>query len=235
MKEDDMDERVTPVMEARGLYHIYRGREVETVALRGAGLALERASWTSVMGPSGSGKSTLVSILAGLVEPTAGSVVVDGQDLTRLSPPQRARWRRRRVGIMLQRDNLHPLLNVADNIALPLRLVGQSRGEIQARVGQLLEQIGLEGRRRHRIHELSGGETQRVALAVALGPRPQVLLADEPTGELDEATAAAVLDLLTALRAEESAAILTVTHNPRVAERADRRLTMRDGMLTDGS
>src|SRR4051812_18560924 len=99
MKEDIMTERVAPVMEARGLYHIYRGREVETVALRGADLALERASWTSVMGPSGSGKSTLMYILAGLIEPSAGSVVVDGVDLTRLSPPERARWRRRRVGI----------------------------------------------------------------------------------------------------------------------------------------
>ena len=138
-----MAERVVPVMEARGLYHIYRGREVETVALRGAEITLERASWTSVMGPSGSGKSTLVAILAGLVEPSAGSVVVDGADLTRLSPPERARWRRRRIGIVLQRDNLHPLLNVADNIALPLRLAGQSRSDIQARVGQLLEQIGL--------------------------------------------------------------------------------------------
>jgi ABC-type lipoprotein export system ATPase subunit len=136
---------------------------------------------------------------------------------------------------MLQRDNLHPLLNVADNIALPLRLAGRSRSEIQARVGQLLQQIGLEGRRRHRIGELSGGETQRVALAVALGPRPQVLLADEPTGELDEVTASAVLDLLTTLRTEESAAILTVTHNPRVAERADRRLMMRDGVLSDAA
>jgi len=228
-----MAERVALVMEARGLYHIYRGREVETVALRGAELTLECASWTSVMGPSGSGKSTLVAILAGLVEPSAGSVVVDGADLTRLSPPERARWRRRRIGIVLQRDNLHPLLNVADNIALPLRLAGQSRSDIQARVGQLLEQIGLEGRRRHRISELSGGESQRVALAVAIGPRPQVLLADEPTGELDEATASAVLDLLSGLRAEEGAAILTVTHNLRVAERADRRLTMRDGVLTN--
>jgi len=228
-----MAEQGVPVMEARGLYHIYRGREVETVALRGAEITLERASWTSVMGPSGSGKSTLVAILAGLVEPSAGSVVVDGADLTRLSPPERARWRRRRIGIVLQRDNLHPLLNVADNIALPLRLAGQSRSDIQARVGQLLEQIGLEGRRRHRISELSGGESQRVALAVAIGPRPQVLLADEPTGELDEATASAVLDLLSGLRAEEGAAILTVTHNLRVAERADRRLTMRDGVLTN--
>jgi putative ABC transport system ATP-binding protein len=226
-------ERAAPVMEARGLYHIYRGREVETVALRGAGLVLERGSWTSIMGPSGSGKSTLVYILAGLIEPSAGSVVVDGVDLTRLSSPARARWRRQRVGIVMQRDNLHPLLNVADNITLPLRLAGRSRPEIQARVGQLLEQIGLEGRRRHRFGELSGGEAQRVALAVALAPRPQVLLADEPTGELDEVTAAGVLDLLTAMRAEENAAIVTVTHNPRVAERADRHLTMRDGMLSD--
>jgi len=235
MKEDGMAERVAPVMEARGLYHIYRGREVETVALRGAEIALERASWTSVMGPSGSGKSTLVTILAGLVEPSAGSVVVDGADITRLSPPERARWRRRRVGIVLQRDNLHPLLNVADNIALPLRLVGRSRSDIQTRVGQLLKHIGLEQRRYHRVSELSGGETQRVALAVAIGPRPQVLLADEPTGELDEATASDILDLLTTLRAEEGAAVLTVTHNLRVAERADQRLTMRDGVLTNAN
>jgi ABC-type lipoprotein export system ATPase subunit len=224
---------VAPAMDARGLYHIYREGEVETVALRGAGLTLERASWTSVMGPSGSGKSTLVSVLAGLIAPSAGSVVVDGEDITRLSPKERARWRRRRVGIVLQRDNLHPLLHVADNIELPLRLAGRSRSEIQTRVGQLLEEIGLEGCRRHRIAELSGGEAQRVALAVALAPRPQVLLADEPTGELDEVTASAILDLLTTLRTEESAAILTVTHNLRVAERADRRLTMRDGRLTD--
>jgi ABC-type lipoprotein export system ATPase subunit len=233
MKEDDMVERVTPVLEAQGLYHIYREGEVETVALRGTGLDLERASWTSVMGPSGSGKSTLVSILAGLIVPSAGSVVVDGEDITRLSSKERARWRRQRVGIVLQRDNLHPLLSVADNIELPLRLAARSRSEIQRRVGQLLAEIGLEGHRRQRIAELSGGEAQRVALAVALGPRPQVLLADEPTGELDEATGSAILDLLTTLRAEEGAAILTVTHNPRVAERADRRLTMRDGRLTD--
>jgi len=134
---------------------------------------------------------------------------------------------------VLQRDNLHPLLDVADNIALPLRLAGRSLSAIRTRVGELLRQIGLEARRHHRVNELSGGEAQRVALAVALAPRPQVLLADEPTGELDETTAGAVLNLLSDLRTEEGAAILTVTHNPNVAERADRRLTMRDGILTD--
>lgn len=228
-----MNERTDPVMEARGLYHIYREAEVETIALRGAGLVLEPATWTSIMGPSGSGKTTLVYVLAGLVEPTGGAVFVDGEDLTRLPPPERARWRRRRVGVVLQRDNLHPLLDVAQNVALPLRLEGRPHRQIRARVDQLLDEVGLADRRRHRGGQLSGGEAQRAAIAIALGPQPRVLLADEPTGELDEATAAGVLDLLANLRAREGASILTVTHNPQVAERADRRLTMRDGEILD--
>jgi ABC-type lipoprotein export system ATPase subunit len=222
-----------PVLQARGLYHIYREADVETVALRGAGLTLKAGTWTSIMGPSGSGKSTLVYVLAGLVEPSGGAVVVDGEDLTRLPPPARARWRRQRVGVVLQRDNLHPLLNVADNIELPLRLAGRPRNQIRARVDELLEEVGLGDRRRHRAGQLSGGESQRAAIAIALAPQPQVLLADEPTGELDESTAAEVLDLLASLRGEERASILTVTHNPQVAARADRRLTMRDGEILD--
>ena len=122
----EVTERTGPAMEARGLYHIYREAEVETIALRGAALTLEPGTWTSVMGPSGSGKSTLVYVLAGLVEPSGGAVIVDGEDLTRLPPPARARWRRQRVGLVLQRDNLHPLLDVAENIELPLRLEGSS-------------------------------------------------------------------------------------------------------------
>jgi ABC-type lipoprotein export system ATPase subunit len=230
-----MDERSEVVMEARGLYHIYREGGVETVALRGAELAVERASWTSLMGPSGSGKSTLVHVLAGLLEPSGGSVVVDGSDLTRMPPPDRARWRRRHVGVVLQRDNLHPLLDVAANVALPLRLEGRPRRTIRARVDELLDQVGLADHRHHRAGQLSGGETQRVAIAVALAPHCEVLLADEPTGELDEETAAGILDLLAKLRVEQSAAILTVTHNPLVADRADRRLTMRDGVIVDAA
>jgi ABC-type lipoprotein export system ATPase subunit len=228
-----VDERATLALEARGLYHIYREGVVETVALKGAELVLDRASWTSIMGPSGSGKSTLVHVLAGLLEPSGGSVVVDGGDVTRMPPPERARWRRKSVGVVLQRDNLHPLLDVADNLALPLRLERAPANKVRSRVDELLEQVGLAGRRNHRSGQLSGGEAQRAALAVALAPRPPVLLADEPTGELDEATAASILDLLADLREYEGAAILTVTHNPQVAERADRRLTMRDGVLTD--
>ncbi len=223
------------VMEARGLYHIYRETEIETVALRGAGLVLARDSWTSIMGPSGSGKSTLVYVLAGLIEPSGGSVVVDGDDLTRLPPAERARWRRRHVGVVLQRDNLHPLLNVADNVALPLRLERQPKRQIRERVHQLLEAVGLADRAHHRMGQLSGGEGQRAAIAVALAPQPHVLLADEPTGELDEATASGVLDLLAGLRAREGSTILTVTHNPLVAERADHRLVMRDGEVFDAA
>jgi ABC-type lipoprotein export system ATPase subunit len=221
-------------LDARGLYHIYREGTLETVALRGAELTLMSSSWTSIMGPSGSGKSTLVHVLAGLLEPSGGSVIVEGEDLTRASPEERDRWRRRRVGVVLQRDNLHPLLDLAANVSLPLRLERRPRREVKTRVQELLEEVGLGNRRDHRIDQLSGGEAQRAAIAVALAPRPQVLLADEPTGELDESTAAGILDVLEALRSEEGAAILTVTHNAQVAERADRRLVMRDGTISDG-
>jgi putative ABC transport system ATP-binding protein len=225
----------SPVIEAKGLYHIYRETEVETVALRGANLALGPASWTSLMGPSGSGKSTLVHVMAGLLEPSGGSVMIDGQDLTRLPPPERARRRRTRIGVVLQRDNLHPLLDVADNVALPLRLAGRPRDETRSRVAELLDSIELADWGHFRVGQLSGGEAQRVAIAVAIAPRPQVLLADEPTGELDEQTAARVLDLLESLRAQEGTAVMTVTHNPAVAARADRRLTMRDGEVVDAA
>jgi ABC-type lipoprotein export system ATPase subunit len=222
----------SPAVEARGLYQIYRETEVETVALRGAELVLEPASWTSLMGPSGSGKSTLIQVLAGLLEPSGGSVLIDGQDITRLSPPDRARMRRRNVGLVMQRDNLHPLLDVADNVALPLRLDGRDAGDIRTRVNDVLQKVGLTDRRSHLVGQLSGGEAQRAAIALAVAPGPRLLLTDEPTGELDEATAAGVLDLIDELRTEGTA-VLTVTHNPQVAERADRRLTMRDGEVVD--
>jgi ABC-type lipoprotein export system ATPase subunit len=227
------EEQPAPAIEARGLYHIYRESEVETVALRGADVTLARGTWTSVMGPSGSGKSTLLQVMAGLLEPSGGAVMIDGQDLTRLPPPERARRRRSLIGVVLQRDNLHPLLNVAENVALVLRIDGRSGREVRTRVDELLDEVGLADRRQHRAGELSGGENQRAAIAVALAPAPRVLLADEPTGELDEVTAAGVLDLLAAVRAQEGMTILTVTHNPQVNERADVYLVMRDGLAIE--
>ena len=222
----------TPPVVARGLYHIYREGEAETVALRGAELELKEGTWTSLMGPSGSGKSTLVQVIAGLLEPSGGSVLIDGEEITRLSPPERTRRRRRSIGVILQRDNLHPLLDVAENVALPLRLNRLPPAEVRARVEELLRRVGLEERRASRVGQLSGGEVQRAAIALAVAPRPRVLLTDEPTGELDDATAEGVLSLLDELR-RDGTAILTVTHNERVAERADRRLTMRDGEVVD--
>jgi ABC-type lipoprotein export system ATPase subunit len=228
-----VSEAVGPALEARGIYHIYRDGPVRTIALRGADLVLDQGSWTSLMGPSGSGKSTLVHIIAGLLEPSAGSVTVDGEDVTRLPQSARDGWRRRSVGVVLQRDNLHPHLDVGDNVALPLRLTGFRPGAARARVDELLTQVGLGDRHRQPVGQLSGGEAQRVAIAIALANRPRVLLADEPTGELDEATASGILDLLDDLRRGGRAAILTVTHNPQVADRSNRRLTMRDGLVAD--
>ncbi len=224
---------MTAALEARGIYHIYRKGHVRTVVLRGVDVVLQPQSWTTVMGPSGSGKSTFLHILAGLIEPSAGQVTVAGKDVTRLPPDQRTQWRRRSVGLVLQRDNLHPLLDAAENIALPLRIQGWKPSDIVTRVGQLLDQIGLRDRGHHRTAQLSGGEAQRVAIAVALAPGPKVLLADEPTGELDGTTAAGILDLFASLQQHEAMAVLTVTHNPQVKERASRALTMTDGVLTD--
>lgn len=226
-----MTQYLEAAVEARGLFHIYRETLVETVALRGAELTLRPGTWTSLMGPSGSGKSTLVHVVAGLLEPSGGSVMIDGQDMTRLSETERTRLRRRVIGLILQRDNLHPRLDAASNIALPLQLEGRPRGEIRSRVEQLLRQVGLFDMRRRVPGQLSGGEAQRTAVAVALAPHPRLVIADEPTGELDEATADTVLDLLDDARADGRAAILTVTHNPQVAERADHRFTMRDGVI----
>jgi ABC-type lipoprotein export system ATPase subunit len=220
------------VIEAVGLYHIFRESTVETVALRGAALGLSRGTWVSVMGPSGSGKSTLVHVMAGLLEPSGGSVLLDGVDLTRLPAQERAQLRRQRIGVVLQRDNLHPLLDVSANIQLPLRLDGRNGVASLDRANVLLGRVGLTERRRHLPARLSGGEAQRAAIAVALAAAPAVVLADEPTGELDEHAGDVVLDLLSEMR-DEGTTVLTVTHNPAVAERADRRMRMLDGLLVD--
>ena len=226
-----MNAAAQTILEADDVYHIYHRSEVKTVALRGAHVALRHGSWTTLMGPSGSGKSTLLHILAGLLEPSAGTVVAGGVDVTRLPPSARAGWRRRNVGLVLQRDNLHPHLNLADNVALTLRLQGLALAEIRNRVAELLHLVGLRHRSLHFMGQLSGGEAQRAAIAVALAPRPGVLLADEPTGELDEATAGGILDLLDGLVADQGLAILTATHNKQVEARAGHHLAIRDGQV----
>lgn len=230
-----MAPRSTLALDAAGLFHIYREGELETVALRGVQVQLAFGEWVSVVGPSGSGKSTLLLVLAGLMEPSGGFVMVDGRDVTRLDEAARAEMRRSKIGGIMQRDNLHPALSVAENVALPLELAGWPRGKITSRVDGLLERVGLAERRVNRPHQLSGGEAQRAAIAVALAPEPEVLIADELTGELDAATTESMLDLLETVRRDENVAILTVTHNSLVAARADRRLELHDGVLADAA
>jgi ABC-type lipoprotein export system ATPase subunit len=217
-----------PLLEARGLYHIYRSEQLETIAVRGTDITVAAGQWVSVVGPSGSGKSTLLNILGGLVTPSAGEVLLDGEDIGRLDEPSRAKLRRTKLGVMLQRDNLHPLLTVRENVALPLQLSGSP---FEERTRELIDRVGLRERARHRPHQLSGGEAQRASIAVALAGRPRLLLADEPTGELDEATSADLLDLLDNIRRADELALITVTHNPDVAARAEVRLAMADGVL----
>jgi ABC-type lipoprotein export system ATPase subunit len=217
------------------LFHIYREGDLETVALRGVELQPHFGEWVSVAGPSGSGKSTLLLVLAGLMEPSGGYVMIDGRDVTRLDEAARAEMRRSKIGVIMQRDNLHPALTVAENVALPLELAGWSRAKIRERVDELLLRVGLADRRANRPHLLSGGEAQRTAIAVALAPGPEILIADELTGELDSATTESMLDLLETVRRDEHVAILTVTHNDLVAARADRRLELHDGVLANAA
>jgi putative ABC transport system ATP-binding protein len=216
---------------ARDLFKIYREGAVETVALRGANLELRRSQVTSLVGPSGSGKSTLISMLAGLALPSAGQVVFDGQDITRLDEASRARLRARRVGIVQQSGNLVPFLTALENVKLAIRLAGGSkRGQ---RAKQLLGELGLGARLHHPPRHLSGGEVQRVSIAVALANQPDLLLADEITGELDSATADHVMDVIQEAWQHRGLTVLLVTHNDEIAARAAHRLRLADGIVIE--
>jgi ABC-type lipoprotein export system ATPase subunit len=218
------------VLSARGLFKIYREGATETVALRGADLSLGRGEFVSLVGPSGSGKSTLLSILGGLVLPSAGSVLMDGRDITRLDEAERAEVRAAAVGIVFQKGNLVPFLSALENVELAMRIHRRQPGD-GARARALLTELGLGPRMHHRPRRLSGGEAQRVAIAVALANQPALLLGDEITGELDTATSEAALELLLRIQRERGLAMLLVTHNPLLAARADRRLAIVDGLI----
>jgi ABC-type lipoprotein export system ATPase subunit len=211
------------------VFKIYRAADEETVALRGVSLQVNSSEFVALVGRSGSGKSTLLHLIAGLDTPSAGSIIINGTNIGRLDEERRAAMRRQKVGLVLQRDNLIPYLTARENVALPLLLAGQ-RGAEQ-RASDLLERVGLGHRVSHRASELSGGEQQRVSIAVALALSPQLLLADELTGELDAPTATGILDLLVDLQQKDGLALLVVTHDPSVAERAGHVLVMRDGVI----
>lgn len=211
------------------VFKIYRAADEETVALRGVSLEVSRGEFVALLGRSGSGKSTVLHLIAGLDTPSAGRIIVGGADIGQLDEEERARIREQTVGLVLQRDNLIPYLTARENVALPLQLAG--RTDAGRRAGDLLERVGLGHRVNHRAAQLSGGEQQRVSVAVALALGPQILLGDEVTGELDSETAAGILELLADLQQRDGLALLVVTHDPAVAARAGRVLLMRDGAI----
>jgi putative ABC transport system ATP-binding protein len=214
-----------PVLEARDLYRFFHAGDDEALALRGVSMTVERGEIVAVTGPSGSGKSTLLACLAGLDEPDGGTVAIDGERLSRRPEEERAAVRARRIGMLYQHGNLIGHLSVAGNLA-----VAQALGGGSARSGELLERCGILGRAQARPAQLSGGELARAGLAVALANDPALLLADEPTGELDGTTAARVLTLLRE-RAGEGMAVVVVTHDDAVAAKADREVRLRDGQV----
>jgi putative ABC transport system ATP-binding protein len=220
------------VLHAEGLAKTYRSLGADVLALRGVDIALEAGEFVAVMGPSGCGKSTLLHLLGGLDRPTAGRVTFDGERIDDRSEADLALLRRRRLGFVFQFFNLIGDLSVGENVELPALLVGSSPGEARRRREELLAELGLADRGRAAPAQLSGGEQQRVAIARALVNRPAVLLADEPTGNLDTGSARDVLDLLRRER-DAGQTILLVTHDARVAATADRVVTMRDGLVVD--
>jgi putative ABC transport system ATP-binding protein len=198
--------------------------------LKGIDLEIPRGQFAAIMGPSGSGKSTLLGLLAGLDSPTTGRVVLDGEDITSLSEDKMAQVRGRKIGFVFQSYHLIPTLTAEENVLLPMELAGLEEGG-RKRARELLDRVGLAGRVDHYPVQLSGGEQQRVALARAFALRPPILLADEPTGNLDTATGAAVLELLLAMNREQGTTMVMVTHEQTLAASADRRIVLRDGLV----
>jgi putative ABC transport system ATP-binding protein len=204
----------------------------ETPALRGASLSVQRGEVLAVMGPSGSGKSTLLHCLAGILAPDSGEVHFDGQRLDMMREAERSRLRRDRFGFVFQFGQLVPELTAEENVALPLLLGGTRREEALRAARSWFERLDLKGMERHRTGEMSGGQSQRVALARGLVADPDVLFADEPTGSLDSLSGELVMDLLTRAAREQGSTVILVTHEPLVAAYADREVIVRDGRVT---
>ena len=216
------------------LFKIYKVADLEVVALRGLDFNVDRGEVVAIVGASGSGKSTLLNILAGYDSPSAGGVSVGGTDLLRMSSKQIEQYRQREVGFVWQQTsrNLFPYLSAVDNVSLPMMLTELDTEERRARATELLRIVGLEHRMDHTPEKLSGGEQQRVAIAIALANHPPLLLADEPTGELDDATAAEILDLFGLVNQELGTTIVIVTHDPDIAYKVARVVMIRDGKMS---
>ncbi len=219
------------VIRVEDLRKTYRMGSTLVEALRGVTFSVERGEFLSVMGPSGSGKSTLLNLIGALDRPTSGRIFLDGLDITKLSEKELAIIRRKKIGFVFQFFNLIPTLTAIENVELPMVFSGLPRRERKRRASELLELVGLSGRERHKPGELSGGEQQRVAIARALANDPSVILADEPTGNLDTKTGEEVVSIMERLSREEDKTVIVVTHDPEVAKKTSRIIEIRDGTI----
>jgi len=220
------------MIEIRDLKKTYRVGEIDVHALRGVDLSVERGEFVAIVGPSGSGKSTLFHILGGLTPPTSGSIHINGRDLLGMTEAERTNLRKTGVGFVFQKYNLLPTLTASDNIEIA-RDIAHQKGPLDPQFDEILGLLGLKGRLHHKPRALSGGEQQRVAIARAIVNHPALLLADEPTGNLDTANSEAVLGLLRDLNKRLGQTILMITHNPEAAAYADRIVKMRDGRVVE--
>jgi putative ABC transport system ATP-binding protein len=223
-----------PMVEASGLGRDYRLGTSVVHAVRDVSLRIEAGELVAIRGRSGSGKTTLLSLIGGLDRPSAGEVLVAGESVGRMSQAELVELRRRRVGFIFQTFGLLPILSAAENVEVPLRLVGADPRERDERVAVLLELVGLGERTGHRPYELSGGEQQRVAIARALANRPSLLLADEPIGQLDSATGRSIMTLIRSVVRSEGLTAVVATHDPLLIDLADRIIELRDGRILDG-
>jgi putative ABC transport system ATP-binding protein len=223
---------VEPILRTEALWKVYHAGSVEVSALRGVNFDVMPGEFVSVMGPSGCGKSTLLYVIGGLARATRGRVLVDGNDLMTMNDAERTRLRRQKVGFVFQRFNLLPTLDAFGNIAIAQHIHGN--GFDPHRFEVVTEMLGIKGRLRHRPSEMSGGEQQRVAIARAIVNEPKIVLADEPTGNLDTKNSDTVLGMLRHLNKEMKQTIVMITHNPEAAAYCDRVVHMRDGVIVDG-
>jgi putative ABC transport system ATP-binding protein len=224
---------IPTVVQLESLEKTYRLGKVTVEALRGVSLNIREGEFVVVMGPSGSGKTTLLNIIGTLDKPTSGRALIDGEDIGKMNDGQLTKLRRHKIGFIFQFHNLIPVLSAQENIQLPLLTSGTKRAVAEERANQLLKQVGLKDRARHLPDELSGGEQQRVAIARALANHPRIILADEPTGDLDTKTGTDVVQIMHEMAKKENAAVIVVTHDPIIAEKADRLVEMRDGRIAE--
>jgi putative ABC transport system ATP-binding protein len=221
------------LIKTKDLSKTYVSGETETKALRGVTLAIENGEFSAITGPSGSGKTTLFNLIGALDSPTSGTITFGGEDLSHLNRKERTLFRREKIGFVFQTFNLIPVLTAFENVAFPLNLLGKSEKEIKKKVYNLLEKVGLKGMEERKPAALSGGQQQRVAVARALIKEPVLVLADEPTANLDSATGGEIMKLMKKLNKEEEITFLFSTHDPMVMEFSRRRIKLRDGKIQE--